>query len=189
MKLLVKLLLAAGLLWGIGALALAIDRSLYVYPTPETQSTFLKTYNPTRVIEPFKSKANSLWQSGQDDAAGRKFATHHLDKKQYFAMTPEKMPVLFAAMKEDVLRNLAEQGAHVLQQTSDENRFEVSYELGQTRGLVAIDPPQQVDSNMIAGKAGLPPCDVAVMVDIRIGETWSKIQPQNRKDVPTLHNL
>ena len=186
MKFLIKFVLALGLAGGIAALGLAMSRSFYVYPTPETQSAFLKTYDPTSVIKAFQLKKVSSGQSSKDSAAGRKFVTHHVDQKQYFAMTEASIPALFAAMKKDVDQKLAELGARIIKETDAGDRFEVQYEIGQSRGLVAVDPPRPVDSRIVAGQISLPPSELAVVTGVRIGETWSNAQALNRNDWPTL---
>jgi len=109
-----------------------------------------------------------------------------VDQKQYFAMTEASIPALFATMKKDVEQKLAEQGARIIKETDAGDRFEVQYEIGQSRGLV-VDPPRPVDSRIVAGQIGLPQSELAVEAGVRIGETWSNEQAQ-RNDWPTLHS-
>lgn len=51
------------------------DRLHILYATPDTESTFLKNYNPQSVIEPFKSNLPSSDPRTNGSGAGRAFVT------------------------------------------------------------------------------------------------------------------
>jgi hypothetical protein len=166
----------------------AVDHFLYVYPTPETQSAFLKTYTATPVIDRFKAMQSSRWQGSADAAAGRKFVSRHKEEEHYFVIETGLEPLLIGAMKEDISDKLKQQGARIISQTNSPAGFEVRYELGQSRGIIALDPAQGVDVRMIMGHVPMPTKTEAIMLRVRIAETWSKSAPESRSDSPILGN-
>jgi len=166
----------------------AVDHFLYVYPTPETQSAFLKTYTATPVIDRFKAKQSSSWQGSADAAAGRKFVSRHKEEEHYFVIETGLEPPLIGKMKDDISDKLKQQGARIISQTNSPAGFEVRYELGQSRGIIALDPVQGVDARMIMGRVPMPPKTEAIMLRVRIAETWSKSAPESRSDWPVLRN-
>ena len=188
MKTATKFFLAGILVLGAVLLASEIDRSLYIYPTPETQSDFLKTYSPAPAIDRFKRTGSSSKSSSGGSSAGRKFATHRRDEQQYFVIAAESAPLLADAVKDDISERLAKQGARITEKTNSAAGFEVRYELGKTRGVVAFDPLQTEDPTTVVGRAGLQPGNVAVMLRVRIAETWSRAQSGSRSDWPMLRN-
>jgi hypothetical protein len=189
MKIAIKLFLVVALVVGITVLASEIDRSLTVYPTPETQSTFLKSYSSAPVVERLKAKQSSSSQNSRDSSAGRKFATHHAEEEQYFVMASELKSPLIAAMRDDICHKLVEHGARIIGKTDSPAGFEVRYDLGKSRGIVALDPLQYVDPKILMGSVPVPVTNEALVLRVRIAETWSKAPPESRTDLPTLRNL
>lgn len=96
------------LILGSAFAAYEIDQSRYIYPTPETQSGFLKLYSSASIVGRFQAKQSSSWEHSAESAAGRKFATHHVEDAQHFIISAERKPLLLAATKESILRKLAE---------------------------------------------------------------------------------
>lgn len=166
----------------------AVDHFLYVYPTPETESAFLKTYTAAPVIERFKAMQSSTWQGSADATAGRKFVSRHKEEEHHFVIETGLETPLIGAMKDDISAKLNQQGARIISQTNFPAGFEVRYELGQSRGIIALDPVQGVDVRMIMGRIPMSPKTEAIMLRVRIAETWSKSAPENRSDWPILTN-
>jgi len=185
-KIAIKLFLVVVLFVGIAVLASEIDRSLYVYPTPETQSTFFKSYSSAPVVERLKAKQNSSSQGSRGSSAGRKFATHHAEEAQYFVIASELKAPLIAEMRNDICHKLAEHGARIIGKTDSPAGFEVRYDLGKSRGIVALDPLQNVDPKILMGAVPVPISNEAFVLRVRIAETWSKAPAESRTDLPAL---
>lgn len=166
----------------------AVNHFWYVYPTPETESVFLKTYTATPVIDRFKAMQSSTWQGSADAAAGRKFVSRHKEEEHHFVIETGLETPLIDAMKDDISAKLKQQGARIISQTNSPAGFDVRYELGQSRGIIALDPVQGVDVRMIMGRVPMPPKTEAIMLRVRIAETWSKSAPESRSDWPILRN-
>src|SRR5580658_5131118 len=78
-----------------------------VYPTPETESVFLKNYSPRSVVEPFESKQfNSQWLDHESDAAGEGFASHDGAFWGTIAIRPENWMSLMTALNNDASTQL-----------------------------------------------------------------------------------
>ena len=166
----------------------AVDHFRYVYPTPENESAFLKTYTATPVIDRFKAKQSSGWQGSADGVAGRKFVSRHKEEEHYFVIETGLEPPLMGQLKDDISDKLKQQGARIVSQTDSPAGFEVRYELGQSRGIIALDPVQGADVRMIMGRVPMPPKTEAIMLRVRIAETWSKSALEKRSDWPVLRN-
>lgn len=188
MKIASKIPLVGILILGSTFAALEIDQFRYVYPTPETQSAFLKSYRATPVVDRFKAKQSSSSQSSADSAAGRKFVTHHSEEDQYFVIESALKPMLIATMKDDMAEQLVKQGAQIVRQTDSQSGFEVRYELGKSRGVVALDPLQNVDPRILMGSIPIPTGNAALILRVRIAETWSKLASESRTDWPELRS-
>jgi len=91
-------------------------------------------------------------------------------------------------MKEHITGKLTQLGAGIISQTNSPAGFEVRYELGQSRGIIALDPIQGVDAGQVMGRVPIPPKTEAIMLRVRIAETWSKSAPESRSDWPILGN-
>jgi hypothetical protein len=73
------------ILFGLSVLLLAVcvvvapgiwDQLHLLYPTPETESAFLKNYTPKSVIEQFEAHESSSYGRHSGGGAGRQFVTH-----------------------------------------------------------------------------------------------------------------
>jgi hypothetical protein len=89
-----------------GAIAVIWDHLHALYPTPDTESRFLKNYNPQSVIEPFKSNLPSGDNGATNSGAGRAFVTHTAEFQSFFAMRSEKWMPLMRALSEDLRAQL-----------------------------------------------------------------------------------
>jgi hypothetical protein len=132
----------------VGILAIW-DGAHPLYPTPETESTFLKNYTPKRVMEQFESTAGFEW---------------------HFAMRSEKWALLMNALKDDASAQLAAKGAQILSQSGDSREgFHFEYKLGKSVGTLT-SAPLVITSPPLVQRAA-PLSDATVDVTARIAQT------------------
>ncbi len=154
------------------------DRVHTLYPTPETESVFLKNYNPKRVIEQFESELPSSYGQHSGGEAGRKFVTHRAGFEWYFAMRSEKWMPLMNALSDDVSAQLVGSGAQILSQSGDpRDGFHFEYKLGKSIGTLTISPLATTSTLLVRRRSPLPPSTVDVTARIEQTETWSPNEP------------
>jgi hypothetical protein len=68
-----------------------------LYPTPKTESSFLKNYTPQRVIEQFECNLPSSNRYHNSGEAGREFVTRKAGFEWFFEMRSEKWTPLTQA--------------------------------------------------------------------------------------------
>lgn len=137
-------------IFSVGAVSEIWYRLHTLYPTPETESAFLKNYAPHGVPERFECRlpSSSMHESGS--VAGRKFITHEAGFKWLFAMRSEKWMPLMNALSDDVSAQLLQNGAQILGTSGDpRSGFHFDYKLGKSVGTVrilplAITPPSRI---------------------------------------------
>src|SRR5215472_18187232 len=101
-----------------------------LYPTPETESAFLKNYTPKTVIERFQANESSNYVHAGGGAAGLKFVTHTWGFQWSFAMSSEKWMPLMNALRDDVSAQLAQNDAQILGQSGNpRDGFHFEYKL------------------------------------------------------------
>jgi hypothetical protein len=171
-----RLLLAiplAAVLLAPGVLFL-VDHALTVYPTPETQTQFLRAYTPNRVFDQFRdSKYSSSTASGGGHSAGLGFATHTQGIEQELVMRSSDRTALMEALDEDVTSVLTATGAKVISKTSnDPDGIRVRYVAGKSAGTVTIKPPDPIPNPGQYLRRSLGPDEIDVWVRIGIEETW-----------------
>jgi hypothetical protein len=175
-KLAFVLLAATGLLCFI----LVLKHLLYVYPTPATQSAFLKNYSPSMVIEEFKCKGRDFQQSSTVSAgAGRKFASHQSVFEPRFVIKSKDWMPLMIALEQDLSSQLSRQGAEILSENGDpRDGYRIQYQVDKSFGEVAVEPLNLISAASLAGpQAILPDDEQAVDVRITILEKWFKSKP------------
>jgi hypothetical protein len=162
------------------------DHYFMVYPTPENQSAFYKTYAPDAVLKPFTSihhLAQGFDSSG--GSAGRKAAKLHREITKVFALQGTDRRDLMNVLSEDISSQLDRSGVQVIRITGTEtDGFQFSYVERNGKGTVALKPVELVDPYEVRAlskshpeKTKLPPlCDgeLPVSVTIVIDETWAK---------------
>src|ERR1700733_8415701 len=110
------LLLSVGLVFFLRAF---LNRHT-VYPTPETESAFLKNYAPRSVVAPFESKQfTSRGRAHQTPQPRRGFATHQGPFQGKVAIRPEKWMSLVTALSDDVSTQLLRDGAQILRESCE----------------------------------------------------------------------
>jgi hypothetical protein len=142
-----------------------------LYPTPETESAFLKNYTPKTVIERFQADQSSWYGQHSGGAAGRKFVTHTAGFDWYFPMRSEKWIPLMNALRDDVSAQLAHDGAQILSQSGDaRDGFHFEYKLSRSIGRLTISPLST--TSLIHRATPLAPGLLDVTVRIEQTETW-----------------
>jgi hypothetical protein len=145
--------------------------SLPHYPTPETESTFLKHYTPVNVLDRFKENQAWSFSSGKSAGAGYDFVTHGTTFQGYFAMRSERWMPLIEALREDVAAQLVMNGAHILDQSGDDRTgFDFDYKLGNTLGSVTVSS-LAVTSAIHRGMP-LPGGVLDVHASVDVAERW-----------------
>ena len=109
------------LLLSVGVLAVRLiwDRVHTFYPTPETESTFLKNYTPTNVLNEFKEEEGASFGDSRAAGAGQEYVTHAATFEGYFALRSEKWMPLMNALRDDAAVQLVGNGARILSQGGD----------------------------------------------------------------------
>jgi hypothetical protein len=152
------------------------DRLHTLYPTPDTKSSFLKSYNPQSVIEPFKSNSPSSDNGVNKSGAGRAFVTHTAEFQSFFAMRSEKWMPLMRALNEDLRAQLLQNGAQILNESGEpRSGFHFDYKLGKSFGSVKI-LPLEIDTR-IPRRIPLPEGTVGVATRIEVEEKWFPKEP------------
>src|SRR5579872_133148 len=156
------LLLAVGLnIW---------DRLYTLYPTPETESAFLKNYDPTDMMKRFNDGRGSSGAS-RTAAAGRDSVTHTAEFRGDFPLCSEKFVALMYALRDDVTAQLVGNGAQILNQIGEAQAgFHFDYKLGKTVGSVSI-PPLELTPGFEDTRGGIRPhanCAVEVNTSINV---------------------
>jgi hypothetical protein len=165
-KLIVLSLLA---LVGLAVFVPAIlQRLLTVYPTPETESAFLKNYTPEPAVDQFRMKeSDGQWGSTVTAGAGREFASHQRTFSGRIAIDPKNWVSLMSSVSDDLSVQLSRYGAQILDQSGDaRDGFRVNYKVGKTFGHVVISPlaVEKVQPGF-SGK-------LQVSVDVSVEEKW-----------------
>jgi hypothetical protein len=152
------------------------DQLHTLYPTPETETSFLKNYTPKSVIERFEAEKGSSYGQHTGGGAGPKFVTHEGEFDWHFAMRAEKWMPLMNALRDDVSAQLVGNGAQILSQSGDpRDGFSFQYKLGKSIGTLTISP---LATDSLINRA-TPLCKGLVDVTVRIEqtETWFPKEP------------
>jgi hypothetical protein len=166
------------LLFAVAVVAVPVvwDRIHEFYPTPETESAFLKNYTPTNVLNEFKDEGGSSYLDGRSAGAGHDSVTHGATFDGYFAMRPERWMPLMNALRDDVAAQLVRNGARILSQGGDARAgFHFDYKLGKTVGSVTISPLAL--TSLIHRKMPVPDGAVDTHTSIEVAEKWFPQEP------------
>ena len=144
-----------------------------VYPTPETQSAFFKSYLPVEVIERFDEHQGSSRGDGGGSGARRGFASHNRTVDFYFVTRSENAPLLASALRDNAVLALKGAEMRVVDQGEiREGEYRVHYAGGKTEGTVRIEPV--VANETVSRRTPLSPGFQDVKAEIRIEEKWVK---------------
>lgn len=149
-----------------------------LYPTPETESAFLKNYTPKSVIEHFQSNESSSNTHHSGGEAGRKFVSHEAGFEWFFAVRSEKWMPLMNALRDNVAAQLVGNGAQILSQSGDSRAgFHFDYKLGKSVGSLTILPLAIISPRLIHRAAALPEGTVDATARIELTERWFPKEP------------
>lgn len=145
-----------------------------VYPTPETQSTFIKDYTPTEVFARFSLEGSQ--QSGPGgSSAGRGCAFHQKEFLSLLVVAQGNEPVVMEAVRLDLKSRLSQDGSRILAEKGNlSEKLQFDYATTRSKGTVVVDPLTIIDPVLVGGPGGIEPGNVAIRVHIRIVETWYK---------------
>jgi len=163
----------------------AVQRRLYVSPTPETESVFFKSFTPEQeVINRFECSGEMAYTSSSGgDGAYFGYASHKKDFTQYFAIRTADRMSLTTALQQDLLSQLRSAGGEILDETGDARQgFRAHYRIGKSLGVISVDPVKTGDSaTRAAGHSEGCPGAVAVQVHVSVEEKWYKKEPAIEK--------
>lgn len=155
------------------------DRARTFSPA-ETESTFLKNYTPTNVLNRF-NEGKASYGSGSGAAFGHDSVTHKVHFDGDFALCSEKFMPLMDALSDDVTTRLVGNGARILSQIGDARAgFYFDYKLGKTVGSVTIAPLELTPVNptgFLGHSMPVPNCMVGVHTSIKVAEQWFAKDP------------
>jgi hypothetical protein len=134
-----------------------------VYPNPETQSTFLRSYALADAIAPL----TPLWsQLSGPDSAGRGCAFHQREFQ---------LGLVIASGKQPVKSKLSRDGSRVVAENGNGSQgFQFDYAVGKTDGSVIVDALVLVEPSSVAGPTALRPGERPVKLRVRVSEKWHK---------------
>jgi hypothetical protein len=146
-----------------------------VYPTPVTQSSFLKSYSPASTIARFGIEGSGAQQSAPGgSSAGRGCAFHEKEFRSLFVIASGNEAPLMADAQRDIKYSLVHQDAQIVAEIGHApERFQFDYVAGKGKGTVIVDPIAMVDPRLV-DPFGLPAGEVAIELRVRIAETWYK---------------
>ena len=174
-----------GSLWLVGTSLALWDRHHTYYPTPETESAFLKSYTPQPVVESFQS--NQFGHGGSSSlggGAGREFVTRTGGFNSQFTIEVEKELPLMIALGDDLAKQLEGDGAQILRRSGNpQTGYRFDYRLDHSIGSVSVDPLHSV-AEPVKRDTPLPGRFEEVVLLMSIEEKWfPKTLPTDQKAV------
>jgi hypothetical protein len=157
-----------------------------LYPTPDKESAFLKTFAVAPVLKPY---IRPRWIStiGESHSSEAGYGAVHFDKtlEAQFAMPLPDRHALMANLTQDIVGSLEASGMRILDNAgNDAQGFHLSYGDSHTSGIVTITPLRQLDEDRLGGDFGsgpkkeslrfLEPGEIPVEFTISAKETWTK---------------
>jgi hypothetical protein len=150
----------------------SLNQHLWLYPTPNSVSVFLKSYSPQHVIESFESSQYGSELVGiRGASAGRRFITNQREFDPYFAIRSEKRIPLMNALSDDIYAHLVDNGALVISRNGDpQSGFQFEYRLGKSTGTITLSPLSP-DSRILS-LTPLPDGITDITLKIAVAEKW-----------------
>ncbi len=152
-------------------LVFLIDRTTSTTPGPESQSAFLKGYDPGGVIGGFHDGGKPFAMPRNLEASGSDgFVTSRLTLEPKFTLAAGKdAKGLMEALRNDARASLKRNGAAILTDRDEEpGGFLLGYQDGPVRGAIAA----KMSEGAGAGETKL---------DIKIQEMWSEAASRQKK--------
>jgi hypothetical protein len=154
----------------VGAAALWHHSRLY-YATPETESAFLRSYTPKRVIDRFRESNSFSHTRSFGGGAGRTSVGHQAGFEYHIVLRRENWMSLMNVLRDDALQQLEDDGAEVVSQSgSPRNGFRFEYKINQSIGSLTI-VPLAINSDVRRNRS-LPEGLEDVTVKIEQTEQW-----------------
>jgi len=154
-----------------------------IYPTPETESAFLKSYaaKPAvveSVVAPFMCKRfHSYWSDNMGATAGQEFATHQGGIQGHYTIRAQDWMPVMTALNDDLSAQLVRDGAEILGRSGDpRDGFHYDYKLGKSFGSVTISP-LRIEKGKYTPEEVLPEGLVPMALDIALIEKWYPKEP------------
>ncbi len=158
---------------GLGALLVLtflflflLDRTLDQKPAPNTQSTFLRGYDPGPLCAACSASAPAPQTPRNVASAGRYgFATHKLTLDPTIPLAPGKtQDELLTAIHEDARARLTHDGAHLITDHPEiPAGYRIGYTIGASRGAFVVKPTAPVAND-------------TAHLNITIEEMWSEAE-------------
>lgn len=143
-----------------------------VYPNPDTESVFLKSYTLANAIVPGIPLYSG---SSGPDSAGLGCASHQREFQFWFAIPSTNERAVMPAVRRDIESRLTGAGSQITAASGNQVKgFQYDYAAGHTKGSVIIDPLVIADSASAADQASLRPDQLMAKLRIRVSETWYK---------------
>jgi hypothetical protein len=154
----------------------AVERFLLVYPTPETESTFFRSFTPEDVVQRFVCGPGG-GLDGQSAGAGVGYATHQKDFDRYFAIHASDWVPMMRTLQEEISSLLSAEGAQIQSQSGDLSAgFSVHYKSGTSVGVIGVEPLKSLDPDALRPnrvcKGG-----IAVRLKVSVEEKWYEKEP------------
>lgn len=173
-----KLVGAATMIALLAAVTVAVQSSLYVSPTAETESAFFRNFTPAGVIKRLSCQSgNILSRSSAGGSIG--YATHEKDFDQYFAIEASDWILVMKSLQDDISSRLLLSHAQILDETGDLGEgFRVHYKSGKSLGVISVEPLRTVDAaTHVLAAGGACKGGVAVRLHLSVQENWYKKEP------------
>jgi hypothetical protein len=156
----------------------AVERFLLVYPTPETESTFFRSFTPGDVVQRFVC-GPSGGLDGKSAGAGVGYATHQKDFDRYFAIHASDWVPMMRTLQEEISSLLSAEGAQIQSQSGDLSAgFSVHYKSGTSVGVIGVEPLKTVDAvKRLYGPSGICKGAIAVELKVSVQEKWYEKEP------------
>jgi hypothetical protein len=149
-----------------------------LYPSSETKTTFLRDYDPNRVLKMFETDGYG-WGDSNEGSAGEGFVKNEMDCQGHLAIRPQDSEALIINFKNDLWGHLHDSGPSVLNLTGDlSHGYRFDYQIANSTGWVTI-APLKPDPQKRVGY--LAPGFTEVLVEMSIHETWRPVPKSQSK--------
>ncbi len=151
----------------------AVGHHQLVSPSPDNESSFLKTYTPAKVLDRFKAAPFSEQSVGSSSGAQREFATHQADFEPTLVIKTGDWAALMQALRDDVAARLTALKCQIVEESGNPaDGFKIKYAIGKSEGTVILDPVRSAPNSLPSAAPG--PDQSAVKLRIQIHEKWFK---------------
>jgi hypothetical protein len=151
-----------------------IDQTfLTVFPTPDRQSAFYRSYEPSPILSPLITPQHPA-TGGEFSVGegGKRAATLHREIIKVFAIQTKDVPALMTALSDDISQQLDRSGERLTGMSYNEaNGLAFSYTERSGQGTVVLRPAEVVDASELSP---LSVGEVPVRVRIVMDESWAR---------------